>query len=106
MIRWTGRRGAGGCWVAAAVAAAGETQGTFGQCTRWRASCSTCSGRLPSSAVLFRISDRRRGGASSSSFSVPCSQLVHRQSVLPRREQRQVPTVAVFLRGFRSVAVH
>ena len=28
------------------MAAAGEGQGTCGQCTRWRASCSTCSGRL------------------------------------------------------------
>ena len=29
------------------LAAAGEGQRTCGQCTRWRASCSTCSGRLP-----------------------------------------------------------
>ena len=28
------------------VAAAGEEQGTCGQCTRWRASCSMCSGCL------------------------------------------------------------
>ena len=33
--------------AAAVVAAAWEGQGTCGQCTRWRASCSTCSGRLP-----------------------------------------------------------
>ena len=56
-----GWRGSGNSWLApprrygvgsggeaaVVVAAAGEGQGTCGQCTRWRASCSTCSGRLP-----------------------------------------------------------
>ena len=43
-----GRYGVGsGGEAAVVVAAAGEGQGTCGQCTRWRASCSTCSGRLP-----------------------------------------------------------
>ena len=55
---------------------------------------SSCDHAATSSAVLYRISDRRRGGASAS---------VHRQSVLPRCEQRQVPTVALFFGlGFGS----
>ena len=58
-----GRYGGGsGGEAAVVVAVAGEGQGTCGQCTRWRVSCSTCSGRLPvimqrqGSAVLYRVS--------------------------------------------------
>ena len=57
----------------------------------------SCDHAATSSAVLYTISDRRGGGASAS---------VQRQSVLPRCEQRQLPTVAVFQPWFRGVAVH
>ena len=88
VIRWTaaGRRGAGGCWVAAAVAAAGEGQDT------WSASCSTCSGRL---AVIMQRQVLQ--SCIDSVIDGVVRQLQFIESVfLPRCEQRQVPTVALF----------
>ena len=74
-------------------AAAREGQGTCGQCTRWRASCSTCSGRLP--VIMQRQVPQSCTNPVIDVGVVPQIQFIHRV-FLPRCEQRQVPTVSRF----------